>query len=99
MQKLCSRRCGLRANTRHEERYDPAAAIFGPDVQPCRLGTEHAPEHVVEKRPLNHADDLAAALCDQHVAYWTVAEVRGTQCQCRSRMTLGWMTFDEVGNH
>src|SRR6476661_10910157 len=99
MQKLCSSGCGLRANPLEEGRYDPATPIFGSDVKPCRLGTEHAPEHVVEQRPLNHADNLAAALCDQQVSHGTVAEVRATQCQRRSRMTLGWMTFDEVGNH
>src|SRR4051812_41858919 len=79
-QKLRSCRCRLRAEARDERGDDTAAATIGPDVEPCGLGAEHAPEHVVNERPLGHADDLAVALCDQHVRNRTLAEVGGSQC-------------------
>ena len=59
-------------------------------------GAEHTPEHVVNERPLGHADDLTVALCDQHVRNRTLAEVCGTQHLRRARMVLGWMTLDET---
>ena len=97
VQKLRAR-CGcLRAEPRGERGDDTAAATTGPDVEPGRLGPEHAPEHVVNERPLGHADDLTVALCEQQVPNWTLAEVCGTQCLRRSRMILGWMTRDEIG--